>query len=117
MNDDIDELMTEELAYGCLRDAFEVSDASLTEEQYRRLQLVMISYYAKFYGLFDVAKRASVAKGTVEEVNDMLTSIGFSFDGKRLHKIDDKITSIPSLKTVKKPSIKSSKTVLSEDKD
>ena len=70
----------------------------ITEEQLRRCRLDAIYDYSIKYGLKDVADLVEVYKKSGESPCDLLEKIGFTFDGKKLHEIEqaDKIDRVPN---------------------
>jgi hypothetical protein len=110
----IDEIMTQDLAEDLLKREFESPDTDDPAEHIRCYRLDAINDYAKFYDLTDVVERVRIAQENDEDIYPILAMIGFTFDGKRLHKIDDKIISVPF---DDKKTDRSSKPVLTEGKD
>jgi hypothetical protein len=60
-----------------------------TPEDKRYFKLDAIADYADKYGLTEAAAQARNAMTTDEDVLGVLASIGFTFDGKKLSKIDN----------------------------
>jgi inhibitor of KinA sporulation pathway (predicted exonuclease) len=101
--------MNSSLIDSCLKREFESSDQKDSEEDIRCFRLDAISDYGKFYHLLDVVKRVETAQNTDEDIFQILAMIGYSFDGKKLHKIDDSINKIPLLKKTLRPETKTQK--------
>jgi hypothetical protein len=91
----IDEVLDKEIVLTRLHLNFEEPDLEESKETQRFLKLRAIEDFAKVFNLTYAKSLAKAAQDTNEDILPILAMIGYSFDGKQLHEIDDKISSVP----------------------